>query len=394
MRNINKKSFRIRLRQATSRRVGIDARFYGTKNKGLGRYTKEVVDGVLALDRENEYVVFLKRDNWHEFKSDNPRVKKVLADIRWYTVAEQIRLPLILKREKLDLVHFPHFNVPLFYRGRFIVTIHDLILMRHPTQRASTLSPLVYKIKNFGYRIAIDSAAKRSAKIIAVSEFTGNDIAAKFRVNKDKIAMVYEGIARDLETGDRGNDKKVIFGYNIHRPYLLYVGNAYPHKNLEGLVRVFANLRQKHPDLKLVLVGKEDYFYNRLKDYTRTVKNGEFVVFPGFVPDRELACLYRQALAYVFPSFFEGFGLPPLEAMAHSCPVASSNSTCLPEVLGQAAEYFDPHDENDMAAKIERLIGDSARREQLITLGREQIKKYSWQTCARETLSLYKQVLK
>jgi len=167
------------------------------------------------------------------------------------------------------------------------------------------------------------------------------------------------------------------------KPYLLYVGNAYPHKNLENLILAFRKIKQDNFDLQLVLVGGDDYFYKKLK------KNNNDVIFTGFIKDEDLNVLYNNAALYVFPSLYEGFGLPPLEAMKRGVPVASSNATCLPEVLGDAAIYFNPLDVDDMAEKIKKALLDEGLRKNLIQKGFEQIKKYSWQKMARETLEVY-----
>jgi len=370
------------------KRIGIDARFYGTKNKGLGRYTKEIVDRITKFGPMNEYVIFLRRENFDEFTTDNPRVRKVLADIRWYSFAEQFRFPWQIYREKLDLMHFPHFNVPLLYRKKFMVTIHDLILTKHPTQRASTLSPWLYWIKNLAYRLAIRSAAKRAARILTISNYIKQEIEKLFGAGA-KTKVIYEGVSDDLKSVVGQDDKKVIFGYNIDKPYLLYVGNAYPHKNLERLIRVFAEFRRKYPEFKLVLVGHEDYFYKRTEKFSRSINNGEGVIFPGYVPDQDLKSFYKEAKAYVFPSLYEGFGLPPLEAMTHDCVVVSSNLTCLPEILGESALYFDPYNEEEMLKQIKTAVSDIDLRNKLIGAGHEQIKKYSWDKCANEILSVY-----
>ena len=140
------------------KRIGIDARLYGPLGKGLGRYTQEITDNIIRLDTQNEYVVFLCRENFAEFECDGKRIKKVLADVRWYSLVEQIIIPFLIMKNKIDLMHFPHFNVPLFCPAKFIVTIHDLILTRFPSARATTLAPLIYKIKNIGYKLIISSA--------------------------------------------------------------------------------------------------------------------------------------------------------------------------------------------------------------------------------------------
>lgn len=373
------------------KRIGIDARFYGPVGKGLGRYTKELMDRILIMDTDNEYVVFLSPESFEVFKTDNPRVKKVLVNARWYSVMEQVTVPYFIFREKLDFIHFLHFNVPFICPAKYIVTIHDLILTKFPTPRASTLSPWIYKIKNLAYRIIIGSGIKNAQKVIAVSEFTKKDIVQQFKISKEKIIVTYEGVAKELIFA-KTNDNRHEIGYNIKRPYLLYVGNAYPHKNLDGLVRVFSKIRKKYPDLSLVLVGKEDYFYDRLKQF---VKDSDFggIIFPGYVPDADLVKVYRSALAYVFASFYEGFGLPPLEAMAQGVPVASSDKSCMPEVLGDAALYFNPEDENDMIEKISYLIDDIDLRKSLIKRGYEQMKRYTWDRCAKETFRIYDSVV-
>ncbi len=384
------------------KRIGIDARFYGPVGKGLGRYTQEIVDNIIKLDEVNEYVVFLTEANFDEFVCDGVRVKKVLAKVRWYTLKEQIIMPWLLAKAKLDLVHFPHFNVPIFYGGRFVVTIHDLILIKYPTVRATTLSPWLYWLKNWAYRLVIWLAVHRATEIIAVSEFTKQDILEHFSLSKDKIKVIYEGVA-NLAKGrdslfDENHDKEVLLRYNIVKPFLLYVGNAYPHKNLERLLRVFDKIRSKQPALQVILVGEEDYFYERLKLTAQKMslwqnKSNSPVVFSGYVTDADLEVLFKKSLAYVFPSLYEGFGLPPLEAMAKGCAVVSSDRSSLPEILGEAALYFNPEDEIEMEAKIIEIISDKSLREQLIANGQKRVKFYSWWECARITRAVYQQAL-
>lgn len=392
--------------QKTGRkRIGIDARFYGPLlSKGLGRYVQEIVDNVIALDQENEYVIFLNKENYSEFITDNPRVRKVAVNIKWYTALEQILFPLIIVKERLDLMHFPHFNVPVFTPGRFVVTIHDLILTKFPTVRASTLSPVFYYIKNFLYRLVIKIAVMRASKVIAVSEFTKKDVVEQFKISPAKVQVTLEGVADLASNKDRhpipkSDDKETLLGYNIRGDFILYVGNAYPHKNLDFLIEVFSKMLENKPDFRLVLVGKEDYFYKHLKESARKRnlwKEGDDkspIVFPGYVPDSELKVLYGNAQAYVFPSLYEGFGLPPLEAMSMGCPVISSDQSSLPEILGEAALYFNPRDQEDVLKKIETIIKNDNLRNKLVERGYKQIKKYNWQEAASKTLKIYNNIL-
>ena len=176
-------------------RIGIDARFYGPVGKGLGRYIQEVIDNIIKFDLTNEYVIFLRRENFNSFNCDNLKVKKVLADIKWYGWAEQILFPFYILLERLDLMHFSHFNVPVFCPVKFVVTIHDLILIKFPTRRATTLAPVIYKIKNFFYRIVITVAVKRARQVLAVSEYTKQEIVRQFKIKPNKITVTYERAA-------------------------------------------------------------------------------------------------------------------------------------------------------------------------------------------------------
>ena len=388
------------------RTIGIDARFYGPLGKGLGRYTQEIVDNVIAINADEpiDYVVFLSPENIDEFVCPNEHVRKELIKSRWYTLSEQFEVPYKWSRAKIDLMHFPHFNVPFVKAGAYVVTIHDLILTKFPTHRASTLHPIIYWLKDKAYRLIISSAVKFAKKIITVSEFTKLDLIEQFKADDSKIEVTYEGVANLSKGNDslfvaKLDNKKTLALYNIHGPFLLYIGNAYPHKNLEGLILAFAKLHAKHPELRLVLVGKEDYFYNRVKDVAKTNNLWQKdnlntpIVFTGYVPDSDLEALFQEASVYVFPSFYEGFGLPPLEAMAHGCPVASSNKASMPEILGAAAMYFNPEDKDEMIEVIEKILNNPTERERLIALGREQVKKYSWWECALATSKIHQRIL-
>ncbi len=373
-------------------KIGIDARFYGSIGKGLGRYTQKLIENLENMDSKNRYFIFLRRENWEEYRPKNRNFQKILADVPWYGFREQTIFPKILRKYNLDLVHFPHFNVPVSWKGKFVVTIHDLILIHYPTRRASTLAPLIYFLKKAAYRKVIGNAVRKSEKIIAVSKHTAEDIKTHFHVPAEKISVTYE--AADIaNVPAKDTPENILKKYGIIKPYLMYVGNAYPHKNLERLVLVFRELVKKHPHMHLVLVGREDYFYKRLKKFAKenSVRN---VIFADYVPDGDLSAVYREALLYVFPSLYEGFGLPPLEAMARDLPVVSSNGSCLPEVLENAAYYFDPEALGEMSEAIEKAATDGELRKKLIATGRQQVKKYSWKKMAGQTLDIYKKCQK
>lgn len=373
-------------------RIGIDARFYGTIGKGLGRYTQKLIENLEKTDTENRYFVFLRKENFEEYQPKNPNFQKVMADYKWYTVSEQINLPRILGKYKLDLVHFPHFNVPIFYRKRFIITIHDLILIHFPTIRGTTLNPFYYWIKFLAYKVIIDSAIKRAKKIITVSNFTKNDILNNYKIAENKIAVTYESSDENPEKNKTDDDEKVLEKYGIIKPYILYVGNAYPHKNLEALILAFSEVSGSK-NLRLVLVGKEDYFYKRLKDKVENEKIKD-IIFTDFVPDEELDEIYKNSLFYVFPSLYEGFGLPPIESMKRGVPVASSDHECMKEILGESAYFFNARKKENIREAIEKLFTDNELRDKLIKKGLEQVKKFSWKEMTEKTLKEYRKILK
>lgn len=385
-------------------RIGIDARFYGSVGKGLGRYTQKLIENLEKLDTENEYFIFLRAENFAEYQPKRDNFQKVLADYRWYTFSEQLNMPRLLYKYKLDLVHFPHFNVPLLYRKKFVITIHDLILVHFPTIRGTTLNPLFYWLKFLAYKITIKSAIFRAEKIIAVSEFTKKDILGHYQVPAEKVKVTYEAVDDFCFINPEENEEKILANYGIIKPYIIYVGNVYPHKNPERLVEGFGKFSRGNPhpasgyplprgeqELSLVFVGGEDYFYRCLKDFVKKggVKN---IIFAGFVPDAELDILNKNAIAYVRPSLYEGFELPPLEAMAKGTPVICSNHNCAREILGDAAYYFDGLKVEEIVQAIEKVITDVDLRKKLISKGYEQVKKYSWQKMAGITLDIYRDV--
>ena len=359
-------------------KIGIDARLYGTKHRGLGRYVKKLVDGLLEYDKKNKYVIFLSKDNFDEF--NNSKAKKVLLDARWYSLKEQFLVPKIIKKEKLDLVHFPHFNVPLFFSDKYIVTFDDLIINHFPSSRSTTLPKWQYKIKLWGYKTILKHAVKTSKKIIVPTNFVKKDILSYYQVPAEKIEVTYEGyFLKDK------HQPTAINHFNISKPYLLCVGAAYPHKNLERLVNVFKEFNSSNK-FQLVLVGWQDYFYKRLK---KIVKDYKDIIFTGYVSESELSGLYAKAVAYIYPTLHEGFGLPAIEAQAHSLPVVSSNTSSLPEVLADSAIYFNPKNDLEIKKSIEQVIADDKLRKILIAKGRENIKRFSWQKMIKETHNLY-----
>lgn len=377
-------------------RIGIDARFFGgEQSKGLGRYTQKLIAHLATSSSEHEYVVFLQQEAYDKWEIHNPKITPVLAPYHWYSIKEQLFMPWKIWRSRVDLMHFPHFNVPLLYWGRFVVTIHDIIIILFPTERATTLGPLLYTFKHWAGQMVMRHAVKRSSHIITVSEYSKKDIVGYYHVAPEKITVTYEAAENEHPPCTDEEMTAVKERYGIKKPYILYIGNAYPHKNLEVLLAALkgakeeAEKKEKELPWQLVLVGKKDYFYARLKQDAWAKSIDSDVLFPGFVPDADLPCLYEGATAYVFPSRYEGFGLPALEAMLHHTPVLAANASCLPEILGDAALYFDPNDISGIIKAVERITTDAGLRAELRAKGEAQAKKYSWNTMMQQTHTVY-----
>lgn len=369
-------------------RIGIDARMLGAYHAGIGRYIEQLVLHLQTLDSTNEYVLFLKKDNWDSITLTNPRFSKVLADIHWYGWEEQMKFSSIIDQAQVDFMHFPHWNVPLTYNGKYVLTLHDLIMYHYPRKEASTLGPLAYWVKDKVMRRIVSRAAKRAEHIFVTSEFTKHDIHETLGTPLNKMTVTYQAPL----VLEREKSKAVLDKFSITKPYVLYVGSAYPHKNLHGLIKAWEYFTEQNEDTyQLVLAGKDHVFYTRLKE-TIPENLRTTIVFTDFIDDAELASLYKQASLFVFPSLYEGFGLPPLEAMSVGVPVVSSNRACMPEVLGEAALYADPENPEEFAHAMHTALNDEDVRYTLKENARVELQKYSWKRLAEQTLGVYKKI--
>ena len=363
-------------------RIGIDARMYGPSvgGGGLGRYIEQFLKELPNVDQQNRYVLFGSALNLFR---DVPNFDTINTRIPWYSLQEQIQLPRVIDGQRLDLIHFPHWNVPLRLKTPFVVTIHDLILLKEPrSARATTRHPFVYALKYQGFKRVLSHAVEKSQKIITISEATKHDLITYFpRLSPQKITVIYEGVTK-LPPSTSSKSP-------LPFPYLLYVGNCYPHKHLEFLLDVFDRLHPNFPDLHLVFAGRDDRFSQMLERTSKTHSSGSHIRFMKNPPDTALCELYTYAQLYVFPSRVEGFGLPPLEAMAQGTPVACSNIPVLQEILGNAAVYF-PQDNAAQAARIlTDLLHNPQERTELIEQGFTQIQRYSWKDMAQQIQRLY-----
>ncbi len=369
-------------------RIGIDARIYSTRFTGVGRYVAELIRNLLEIDKKNEYVIFMNREGYDSFEPNTKRVQKVLVNARHYSFAEQLRYWWILRSYKLDLMHFTHFNMPILYRGPSVVTIHDLTLSFFPGKK---MNSAFYR---FAYNLVLQGAVKHARKIIAVSENTRNDLKEVAGVEPGRVEVIYEGV--DGQFTPRENAEAVehtLKKYGISREFILYTGVWRSHKNLVNLIRAFKLLREDESfEAQLVITGEEDPYYPEVKRTVQEMGLEHDVVYAGLVPEDELVALYQAAKIYAFPSLYEGFGLPPLEAMRCGTPVVASKSSCIPEICGEEnALFFDPYDPQDMAHALQRVWVDPELQKQLRDRGLKHSLKFSWEDMAEKTLKIYEE---
>jgi len=367
-------------------KIGIDARMFGSQETGIGNYVKNLVTNVLKIDQTNEYVMFMMHDRINDVDIPKARnLKKVTVNSHWYTWSEQLIFPWIIYREKLDLMHFTHFNVPIFYRKPFITTIHDVTPLFFPGHKMNSI------IRRNGFKLAFNNSVKNSKKIISVSNFTKDQIVKNFHINPDKIATIYEGTGNIFRKEINCDKiKEIKEKYGITKPFIFYVGVWRNHKNITGLIKAFKILRDKYKqDIQLVLSGKENSYYPEVRQTWEKLNLSEHIIRPGFINDEELSVFFKAAELLARPSFIEGFAMVDLEAMSVGVPVAASNSSCLQEILEDSALYFDPLNIEEMAKVFNKILTDQQLRDDLIQKGFKQFSKFSWEKCARETLGIY-----
>jgi len=386
-------------------KIGIDGRLWN--ETGVGRYIRNLVSHLLEIDEQHEYIVFVTNEHYKRIRHQESGIRRnfkiIPTDIHWHSFEEQVRFPQILNRENLDLMHFPYFSVPVFYNRPFIVTIHDLIIYHFATGKASTLSLPIYQVKRLGYKAVLRNAVVRAKKIIVPLNAVKKDLVETLHVPEKKIVVTYEGVDLSLRSGSLGRSNLIMEGSVSssmalrNDKYFLYVGNAYPHKNLEKLIEAFVlfkkNLRDRNNAIKLVFVGKEDYFYKRLHEFV-TKDSIADVLFLHKVSDTDLAGLYAHALAFVSASLMEGFGLPALEAMANNCLVFASDIPAFREVCQENAVFFDPNNTKELASRFEEVATNGKNvYKAKIKEAKNRVQFFSWEKMARETVGVYNEIM-
>ena len=373
-------------------RVALDIRRIGSF--GIGTYIRNVVRGLARLDQRNEYVLIGPPERLAEMGGLPPNFHGVPFEHLERSPRSYFSFNAVVEEQRCELVHVPHmFWRPRYMPKPYIVTAHDVLTYMHPRPERSLFRRLFHK------RLT-QRALDLSAHVLAVSDFTKNEVVRYFRVPPGKITVVHNAIDERFTVGHATHDDRQLLAarYQIEGPFILYAGNIKPQKNVVRIIEAFSALKSelkkegKFPDLKLIIIGDE---LSKHPDLRRTVVKGAVqndVRFLGFLPIDVLRIFYDLAKVFVFPSLYEGFGLPPLEAMALGTPVVTSNTSSLPEVVGNAAVLVNPVNVFEIMRGIHRALVDQPLREQLKTRGYEQVQHFSWEQSVRQILSVYQDV--
>jgi glycosyltransferase involved in cell wall biosynthesis len=367
-------------------RIAIDVR--KLHDFGIGTYIRNVLSGLARIDQQTEYIALCRPADVEAIVELGANFRAVPETARPYSIAEQVWIPLTLVRERAHLLHEPHYVLPPATRCRTVVTIHDCIHLMFPQYLPNRLAH-VYA------RASMWSAVHKSDRILTVSEASKRDILRFFHIDPDKVAVIYNAIDdRFLMPPDRERMDQVRQRYQLDHPFLLYVGNIKPHKNIERLIDAFGRVRAAGlDDLRLLIIGDEISKYPPLRQAVHRHRLDKFVRFLGFQPFDTLAAFYHLARAFVFPSLYEGFGLPPLEAMACGTPVVTSNVSSLPEIAGGAAMLVDPYEPASIADGIFRVVTDETLRARLIERGLGRARDFSWAESVAAIHRIYMDVL-
>lgn len=373
-------------------RIGIDYTPAVRQRAGIGRILRGLVGALAQIDPINQYVLLTAGRAAGvtgatfpvNFRHRSIPLSDRLLAILWHRL--RLPLPVNLWTGPLDLFHAPDFVLPPVYHCRTLVTIHDLSFLRYPQCADARLRAYLSRV--------VPRAVRRANRVLADSRSTADDLITLLGVPATRIAVVYGGIGPEFHpVTDEATLAAVCARYGLRRPFILAVGTIEPRKNYSRLVEAVARLRQHRPELTLVIVGAKGWLYQELFATIERLGQGSAVIFPGYVADADLPAIYSAAAALAFPSLYEGFGFPVLEAMACGTPVVCSNVSSLPEVAGEAALQVSPEDVNALAAALSRLLGDPALRADLIARGREQAARFPWSAAATTLLQVYRGIM-
>jgi len=357
-------------------RIGIDCRLAGIKHAGLGRYIQQLATSLVASCPKNDWVLFFADSAQAKSFASQKNVTIIITPVKHYTLKEQCLMSRAFLQANLDLLHVPHFNVPLFYPKPFVVTIHDLLWHEQKGTQVTTLKPWVYWPKYWFYKLVVNHAVTSARKIFVPSQTVAQTLIQYYQQAAGKIIVTYEGV--ELV-------KSKPINFSLPTKYLLYVGSLYPHKNVEFILPAL-----KKTKLKLVVVSSRSAFNQKFQAVVKAQKLESEVKFLGQVSDGTLHTLYQKAYALIQPSLSEGFGLTGIEAMKAKTAVLASDIPVFHEIYRDGAIFFQPTKSESLLAALKKL---GQKRPELIVKGQKVSNQYHWQKTAEQTLAGYEQAL-
>ena len=368
-------------------RIAIDIR--RVNEFGIGTYIWNLVRNLSQIDGNNEYLLAGSDRNFQELGPLGPNFKQLYqADPSGFW-SEYISFPRALRKRRPHIIHIPHHDCPPMMPGRLVLTIHDCVHVKFPPENLS-------RVRRYELYWRTKRAVEGASQILAVSNSTRDDLVDIFDLDAKRISVIHNALDERFSPASVAEDKETVLErYQLHDPFILYSGRIRPHKNLHRLIEAFAVLKNELRDderfrnLKLIVIGDELSRHQYLR--LTVVRSGvqQDVRFFGFVPSPIRQVFYQSAALFAFPSLYEGFGLPPLEAMASSTPVLASNTSSLPEVLGDAALLVNPENVFEIARGMKSILMDNAIRERLVRRGLKHITKFSWESAARQVIEAY-----
>lgn len=368
-------------------RIAIDIR--RINEFGIGTYIWNLVRNLSVVDDRHEFLLAGSTRHFHELGPLGPNFRPVYLGGTSGSWRENLYLPIALRKQKPDVVHIPHHECPFMLPGKLVVTVHDCVHVKFPPEDLS-------RFRRFQLYWRTKRAVENASQILAVSHSTRDDLVNIFDLDAKRISVIHNALDERFAPVSAPQDTKVVLErYQLHEPFVLYSGRIRPHKNIHRLIEAFAVLKNElaedptYKNLKLIVIGDELSHHQYLR--RTVVRSGvqQDVRFFGFVPYSILQVFYQSAALFAFPSLYEGFGLPPLEAMASRTPVLASNTSSLPEVLGDAALLVNPENVFEIARGMKSILLEKAVRERLIARGLKHISRFSWESAARQVIEAY-----
>lgn len=351
---------------------------------GINVYTKNIIENLLEIDNENDYVFFYNSDSMLNSYSKYKNVKEVVINKKNKFLWDQYYIPKAVKSEKIDIIFNPKLSIPLFAPAKRILTMHGL---------EQFACPKVFKLfDNIYVHIMMPQFCRRANAVIVMSNTGKKDLIKYLHVKEDKIEPIYESYHKRFTVIDYEDELiRIKNKYNLPDKFLLFVGGLTPLKNFPNIIKAFNIVRKKIP-VKLVFAGFKRWKYSKDLELIKRLRLQKEIITLGFVPDDDLPYLYNLAQCFVFPSFYEGFGIPVLEAQACGCPVVSTKTGATPEVSGGAAMLVNPYNHREIAQAVYNVLTEDDLKEKLVKSGTENVKKYNWLETAKKTLQLFEKV--